>query len=118
MIVECDHCHSQVTIAGEYRPEDITMKPCQNCGKNDWSIVENARLKACPDCGNMISKKAVMCPLCGAMKKEDFPVRVYRFTPAFGDYVGAIICFILALLVVSVLVVLLIIVLLHSIKAQ
>ena len=61
MNITCPHCGQQYEISHEYIGKDVK---CEVCG--NYYIVENPNLAPCPDCFSMISKRAVVCPHCGA----------------------------------------------------
>ena len=61
MKVVCPRCGQDYTLGKEYIGKNVRCEAC----KNDF-IVENPNLVPCPDCFQLISKRAKMCPHCGA----------------------------------------------------
>ncbi len=61
MIIECPHCRQQFEVDHQLSGQQIKCPNCQNV----FAAV-NSRLFPCPDCCSLISKRAVVCPKCGA----------------------------------------------------
>ena len=61
MIIECPHCRRQFEVDHQLSGQRIN---CPNC-QNEFEAVNN-RLFPCPDCCSLISKRAAVCPKCGA----------------------------------------------------
>ena len=65
MKAQCPHCQCIQEIASLNVGQKIK---CSGCG-NDFDAV-NQNLFLCPDCFELISKRAAACPKCGAQLKE------------------------------------------------
>lgn len=82
MIIYCPHCHERYDM--DELEQDTTFN-CVVCKKQ--FIVEKtlSSLVACPDCGHMISKRAVLCPSCGYCQDYDKlkhpEVKIVAFRP-------------------------------------
>ncbi|MBE6374153.1 MAG: hypothetical protein E7055_19065 [Lentisphaerae bacterium] len=61
MIIECPHCRRQFEVDDQISGQQIS---CPNCQKEFVAV--NSRLFPCPDCCSLISKRAAVCPKCGA----------------------------------------------------
>ena len=61
MIIECSHCRQQFEVDPRFNGQQIKCPKCQN----EFKAVNN-RLFPCPDCCSLISKRAAVCPKCGA----------------------------------------------------
>ena len=61
MIIECPHCCQQFEVDNQISGQQIN---CPNCQKAFAAV--NSRLFPCPDCCSLISKRAAVCPKCGA----------------------------------------------------
>ena len=62
MNVECPQCHGQFDFAPEFIGRQVR---CSGCG-NVFEVT-NPKLFPCPDCYVMISRRASVCPQCGAV---------------------------------------------------
>ena len=65
MKVACSHCGEQYEIEAEFIGQSVK---CNTCGNR--FTVENPNLFPCPDCFAKISKRASICPHCGAPVNE------------------------------------------------
>ena len=61
MIIECPHCRQQFEVDQQLSGQHVN---CPNCQKEFEAV--NSRLFPCPDCCSLISKRATVCPKCGA----------------------------------------------------
>ena len=61
MNIECPHCGGNYDINQKYIGQKIKCPDCENEFE-----VKNPNLQPCPDCFSLISKRASVCPKCGA----------------------------------------------------
>ena len=102
MKTACSHCGSEYDVD----PQNIGREvPCSTCGRI-FEVV-NANLTPCPDCFSPISKRAAVCPKCGAVLSarrngEDVPeeTRCAVYHPSAVNYLGEIILGIITLPIV------------------
>lgn len=86
MIIYCPYCNERYDI--DEPACDTTLK-CVVC-KNEFTVEkQRSNLCACPDCGNMISQRAVFCPHCGYCRDYGKllrpEVKVVSFQPETTD---------------------------------
>ena len=78
--VTCPECGKQTKAA----PEEIGLPmKCPECGRE--FEIENPNLVPCPDCFEPVSKRAAVCPHCGAPLEPPEPQTVVR-TIESGDF--------------------------------
>ena len=86
MIIYCPHCNERYDI--DELEKDTTFN-CVACKKQFMVEKTQSSLVACPDCGHMISKRAVLCPSCGYCQDYDklkYPeVKIVAFQPETLD---------------------------------
>lgn len=70
MNIVCPHCGQEYPLSKEFIGQKVHCKTCNN----DFTA-ENPNLIPCPDCFEPVSKRAQVCPHCGATLSNSSVVR-------------------------------------------